>query len=103
TDPELEAELGKDLATAHLPKFRPERAVPPNADGNDRLLVHACRPQPGTDATTFGEGLLSNRWFAGRVWTWDYPGEHLTLEGADFTPRPDAVRVPIGFQAGPQD
>jgi hypothetical protein len=98
-DPELERELGMDVALAHLPPFAPGKSVPPNAEGFDSLIVHDCVDQPGMPHSDFGDGFLSSRWLAGRIWTWDYPRGHLRLEGSSYVPDPKAHAVDLGFVA----
>jgi len=44
------------------------------------------------------DGLLGQAWFAGRVWTWDYPGRRLLLDGAGWHPQTDAQCVTLGFK-----
>lgn len=98
-DEELEAELGKDLHRAKLPPFKPDAGIPANADGDDSLLVHECKDHSGASASSTGDGLLSQRWFAGRVWTWDYPARRLALESNTWKASDEAHRVEIGFKA----
>jgi hypothetical protein len=76
-DAQMEAELGKDLARTQLPHFAPGKSIPVNADGDANFLVHDCK-----NNERFGEGLLSQHWFAGRIWTWDYPAQRLSRRGA---------------------
>ncbi|HZP66356.1 MAG TPA: hypothetical protein VFB32_08600 [Rudaea sp.] len=95
-DEEAERELGTDLATAHMPRFRPGRGIPGNADGDDTLLVHNCTPRTGHPAGT--AGFLSSRWFDRRIWTWDYPGADLRLEKPGFAPPKDAHRIAVHFK-----
>lgn len=97
-DAELEAELGSNLARATLPEFRADAGIPANADGDGSLLVHECKDRNGASAASLGEGLLSQHWFAGRVWTWDYPARRLTLEDAGWKAPSAAHRAPLGFK-----
>jgi hypothetical protein len=97
-DPELEGELGKNLGTISLPAFAPGAGVPANANGDAKLLVNDCAMGSAAMKASFGEGLLSSRWFDGRIWTWDYPGHTLTLQGSRWKPDPSAQRTPIGFR-----
>ena len=98
-DPEAEAELGKNLNTTLLPQFQQGAAIPPNVDGNAQFLVPDCAiSAQGKSASTMGDGLLSNRWFAGRVWTWNYPARTLTLQGSGWKADASERRVAIGFR-----
>lgn len=91
---EAEAELGKNLSNTKLPAFAQGRSIPANADGNADFLVHDCQR-----GNRFGDGLLSQHWFAGRTWTWDYPAQTLSLQDAGWKAPPAARAVPIGFRA----
>jgi hypothetical protein len=45
------------------------------------------------------DGLLGREWFAGRVWTFDYPRHQLLLRSAgDLPPHSPKHRVALGFQ-----
>ena len=43
--------------------------------------------------------MLGQRWFAGGVWTFDYPGHKLLLSNSPFQPNEQqaAHRIPLGF------
>lgn len=97
-DGELEAELGRNLSRAELPPFKAGAGVPANADGGRSLLVHECKDRNGASAASLGDGLLSQHWFAGRVWTWDYPARRLVLEDAGWKAPSAAHRAQIGFR-----
>ncbi len=97
-DEELEAELGRNLSRAKLPPFKPGAGVPANADGDGSMLVHECKDRNGASAASLGDGLLSQHWFAGRVWTWDYAARRLTLEDAGWKAPSAAHRAEIGFK-----
>jgi hypothetical protein len=47
-----------------------------------------------------GDGMLGQRWFAGGVWTLDYPRRRLILHHCPFAPGPEAMRhsTPLGFR-----
>lgn len=94
-DEEMEAELGGNLARTTLPPFAPARGIPANANGDAHFLVHDCK---GKSAASLGEGLLSQHWFAGRTWTWDYPAQRLALETGNWTPPRSARAVALGFK-----
>jgi len=46
-----------------------------------------------------GDGMLGQRWFAGGVWTFDYPRKMLLVSSSPFRPTSEqmAHRVPLGF------
>lgn len=95
-DPDTERELGKNTGITKFPAFKAGHGLPVNSDGNSDLLVRDCT---GWLAHAEGDGFLSNRWFAGRTWTWNYPNGSLRIEGADFRPPADATESPIGFKS----
>ena len=93
-DDEEAAELGKDAGKT-TPVFR-GTGVPANADGDASFLVTDCARNPMMSG--IGEGLLSSRWFAGRVWTFDYAAHTLTMQGKDWQPARAAAFTPIGLR-----
>ncbi len=95
----LASELGDDLGRATLPPSRPDAGIPANQDGDASFLVHDCAKV----GKGLGEGLLSQHWFAGRTWTWDYPAQRLSLENANWTPASGARSVPLGFRRAEAD
>lgn len=98
-DPETERELGKNLGTTEFPAFKANEGVPIDSDGNAKLLVRDCAARHGWPANAEGDGFLSSRWFAGRIWTWNYPDGSLRIESANFHPTADAQAVPINFKS----
>jgi hypothetical protein len=94
-DAEDAKELGKDTGKATL-AFRAD-SIPPNADGDASFLVTDCAHNPL--ASGLGDGLLSSRWFAGRVWTFDYVAHTLKMEDAAWHPPAGAHETPIGLRA----
>jgi hypothetical protein len=99
SDPESEAELGKNLGRSAWPAFVSGAAIPTGGDAteNPTLLVHDCRPDDESPRA-FGDAFLSSRWLAGHVWTWDYPQGTLRLENAGFRPDSAAQKIPIHFR-----
>jgi len=89
------AELGKDAGST-TPAFR-GNSIPANADGNASFIVTDCSHGP-MKSGGMGEGLLSSRWFAGRVWTFDYPAHTLTLNGSDWKPPSTAHETVMGLR-----
>lgn len=101
TDPDAQRELGKDAKLAELPAFRAGHSIPAPLVHGGRLAVMPKRPMfPGGQWPFDEAGMLGESWFGGRVWTWDYPGKHLTLQGSDWHPDPAATRVALGFKSG---
>ncbi len=81
-----------------LPPFRPEAAIP------SIMLPLLPRAQAlGTAGTksvlTDSDGMLGQRWFAGRVWTFDYPGKRLLWRAPnDLPPHKKSQEVALHFQ-----
>jgi hypothetical protein len=75
---------------SRLPTFRPDAWVP-EPTGGERWL-------PLTDAE--GDGMLGQRWFAGGVWTFDYPARKLILRHTPLAPTPEMAghAVALGFR-----
>jgi hypothetical protein len=94
-DDDDRAELGKDAGEA-TPAFRGD-SIPANADGDASFIVIDCSHGPMKSG--MGDGLLSSRWFAGRVWTFNYAAQTLTIEGAGWQPPSAAHKSPIGLRA----
>jgi hypothetical protein len=72
-----------------LPTFRPAAWIPEVTGGEKWMLV----------AERGGDGMLGQRWFAGGVWTFDYPAQKLILHHQPFSPAPSqaARALPLGF------
>ena len=104
--PGLESDLGpvaKQTLAVRLPAFAEGGGIPPVRAFEGRLMVfpeaHVERGLlPGMKRY---DGFLGSRWFADRVWTWDYPGERFFHEPDDYQPEPDAVAMPLGFRTNP--
>jgi hypothetical protein len=96
----LEGENGQKLRVADLPAFEPGAAIPPplGYKGAKTLVFEA---KPGQLPAFFKpySGLLGQQWFAGRVWTFDYPGKRLLWRAPGDLPRHDAAHeVKLGFR-----
>jgi hypothetical protein len=48
----------------------------------------------------WGDGFLGGRWFADRVWEFDYPRHRLTLLTSWTAPKESSHRLSLGFQTG---
>src|SRR4029077_2828582 len=72
-----------------LPAFRPAAWIP-EVTGAEKWMEVAKRD---------GDGMLGQRWFAGGVWTFDYPAQKLILHHQPFLPSPSEVAraIPLGF------
>ncbi|NTX17399.1 hypothetical protein HUA76_42180 [Myxococcus sp. CA056] len=77
-----------------MPDFRNE-AWMPMPEGTEGQLPVAAMERVLSE---LGDGLLGQGWFAGRVWTFDYPGGKLWLRAARDVPEvAPAHRVALGF------
>ena len=78
------------LRLGRLPQFRPDAWIPEPTGGEKWMRV--------VDGER--DGMLGQRWFAGGVWTFDYPGRRLVLRHAPFTPTAEMSRhaTPLGFR-----
>jgi hypothetical protein len=76
---------------ARLPAFRPDAWIPEPTGGEKWLAL--------VDGE--GDGMLGQRWFAGGVWTFDYPARKLILCRTPFTPTEAMARhaVPLWFRS----
>jgi hypothetical protein len=91
----LSAELGAQARiaappqlTGRLPKL-PARAI---------VLPRAAQIPAWPEQ---GDGFVGASWFAGGIWTWDYPGHRLVHERSDWRPPADARTVALSFKVDP--
>lgn len=85
-----------------LPAFVTGKSIPAPAGNDGRLLVMPAATVkggsiPGARQT---DGMLGQAWFAGRIWTWDYPGQQLRIESDDWRATSNMQRIPLGFKTG---
>jgi hypothetical protein len=75
---------------ARLPPFRADAWIPEPTGGERWIAL--------SDGE--GDGMLGQRWFAGGVWTFDYPATQLVLCRTPFVPTSAMRRhsVPLGFR-----
>lgn len=82
-----------------LPPFAPGKGIPAPLRNAGWLMVAPASMEKGQlPGLSPDDGLLGQAWFAGRVWTWDYPGKRLLLDGKDWHPDAEATRVALGFK-----
>ena len=88
---------GHHLPVVDLPHFRKGFGLPPPLGPCADVLVV-------DDAAAHGvEGQLGAPYLAGRIWTFDYPGQRLLLEDADWHADGDMSHAsPLGFQRSAQ-
>jgi hypothetical protein len=95
-----ENETGKKLRGAELPAFKPGSAIPPplGLKGGRLFLFERTDGEIPKFMRQY-DGLLGQQWFAGRVWTFDYPGRRLLWRAPGDLPRHDAAHeVKLGFR-----
>lgn len=83
-----------------LPVFKRGATIPPPLGNESRMpLMAGSERPPGTEEWS---GMLGQQWFAGRVWTWDYPRQRLLWRTAGDLPKvPQEHKVELGFQTNP--
>jgi hypothetical protein len=75
---------------SRLPRFVPDAWIPEPTGGEKWV------PLPNAE----GDGMLGQRWFAGGVWSFDYPARKLILRRMPFVPTTEMTRhaVVLGFR-----
>lgn len=83
-----------------FPEFRPDAWIPPTRDG-EIAAIEMDPAQHGDFARRIVDegwsGMLGQRWFEDRIWTFDYPGRRLLLHEAAPVAAGAAV-APLHFQ-----
>jgi hypothetical protein len=94
---------GQKLRMADFPPFEREAAIPPPLGmPGGKILVFENKPGQMPALFKGYSGLLGEKWFAGRVWTFDYPGKRLLWRAAGDLPRHEpAHEVKLGFRKLP--
>lgn len=85
--------VGKDSITvAEVPDFKIGRGLPSPLESpcGTTLMVHS-------EAYQGGDGQLGAGYLPGRVWTFDYPGHRLVVQGPQFQPAASAHAAKLGF------
>lgn len=89
------SENGKPLRSVAYPSFKPEASIPP-AIGSMLFVFDSKVMNGGLEGY---DGMLGQQWFAGRVWTFDYPAKQLLWRAAGDLPKHEAAHeVKLGFQ-----
>lgn len=85
---------GEELQLAEFPTFVKNSGIPSAAPdpwlGGNLAVVSGERLE--------ADGLLGSRWFAGKIWVFDYPGEKLSRLSTLDLPA-DFEEMPLGFRA----
>jgi len=89
---------GEPSGAASLPAFKPDALIPPPLGSDSGRLFLSVRK--GDDAVHLEyDGMLGQQWFAGRVWTFDYPGKRLLWRAPGDLPMHDIKNeVKLGFK-----
>jgi hypothetical protein len=82
-----------------LPAFKPEATIPLPESREGRLPVFAPDANERETMMDF-DGMLGQEWFAGRVWTFDYPQRRLLLHASNdvLKKADDRHRAVLGFK-----
>ena len=96
TDSATVAQLGPGAAVADAPRLAPDEPAPAFPVGQQIAVVPAVAEVPGWPAQ--GDGIVGQAWFAGHVWTWDYPGHRLVLRPAGWRPSDTRHALAVGFK-----
>lgn len=82
---------GFDLTAGNLPAYKPGHGLPAPLPGpcGPVLMVQ--------DTQASGDGQLGGTYLMGRIWTFDYPKQQLSLEPASWRPNASMHPAPLGF------
>ncbi len=95
TNPAMAEELGS-VKIVEPPPFAGTSPLPARDPAIPWMIVLPRVAPPGW--TDDSDGLLGNSWFAGHIWTWDYPGQKLLLQPRTWQPAANEHVVPLGFR-----
>ncbi|MHB1616370.1 MAG: pepsin/retropepsin-like aspartic protease family protein [Metallibacterium sp.] len=96
-DPTLRAQLGRGARVIAMQSLGLAAPIP--LAHAPMVAVPAMRQLPGWPPQ--GDGILGQAWFAGHVWTWNYPAKRLWLDLPGRAPE-GARAVPLGFPVDAQ-
>ena len=96
-DPALRAQLGRGARVIAMRSLGLGAPIP--LAHAPMVVVPAMRQLP--DWPRQGDGILGQAWFAGHVWTWNYPAGRLWLDPPGWAPA-GARAVPLGFPVDAQ-
>jgi len=84
---------------AALPAFQTSAAIPGPVSREGRLPVWSPSASERQASGFIYDGMLGQDWFAGRVWTFDYPGRRLLLRAPGDVPgRNTKHQLTLGFK-----
>jgi hypothetical protein len=86
------------VSGAFLPSFKSDALIPtPLGTDSGRLFVASRKHDDFLHSNQ--DGMLGQQWFAGRVWTFDYPGRRLLWRAPGDLPKHDVKNeVKLAFQ-----
>src|SRR5262249_54140743 len=92
---------GKDaFYLSSLPAFKPEAAIPLLLTREGPIPAFVPSVKERAAGLSVNAGMLGQERFAGRVWTFDYPGRRLLLRApGDLPKHKEPQRVRLGFKA----
>jgi hypothetical protein len=93
--PELIKQFPPDARSSSVPVFSKTSGIPNLPAGVKIFAVSRLFPAPGYPNA--GDGILGQAWFAGHIWTWDFPGHQLILRPEKWHPVA-GHEVHIGFK-----
>jgi hypothetical protein len=85
----------KPTSMATLPTFQRDATIPLSVEGDGKIAVMSMDSVP--PVLRDADGMLGEVWFGGRIWTWDYPGKTLRIEGTRWKPNASTPHVSLGF------
>jgi predicted aspartyl protease len=94
--PEMVKEFPPDARSCSVPVFSKASGIPNLPAGVKMFAVSRLFPAPGYP--NHGDGILGQAWFAGHIWTWDFPGHQLILRPEGWHPG-EGHEVHIGFKS----
>lgn len=98
----------RSVPVAALPAFAPGAGVPAPVGGHSKAIVVPAKDFVGPGDPTRYDGMLGAGYLQGnpvthdRIWTFDYPGRHLTLQRANWRPSAGAHSTPLHFPVDAQ-
>lgn len=92
--------LGNDpITVADLPEYKPGQDLPAPASSPCGNVGMVQDVPEGYGWNAHDEGQFSGSYlYSQGIWTFDYPGEHLTLQGHSWQPDSTAHATHLGFQ-----
>src|SRR5689334_10807367 len=83
----VQGDNGNSLRVVSLPAFKAEHSIPEPLGSSFEYKVFVFpRTRKIESSLEPRDGILGQQWFAGRVWTFDYPGKKLLWQAAGDVP-----------------